>query len=73
MRWKRTTPTTWRADIDGAILYVTRREPRPGVLFQTEVYWPTVNIGGNWIPLVREETLAAAKAACEREVQGVLA
>ena len=67
--WTQTTATTWRADCDGAILYVTQRR-RKG-LFDT--YWPTVNIAGRFIPLVGVDSLEEAKAACEAEVQGVTA
>jgi hypothetical protein len=72
MRWRRTGERTWQAECDGATLYVTRRRPKPGVLFSAETYWPTVKIGKNFTPLVGVETLAEAKAACEAEV-GVMA
>lgn len=65
MNWTRTTETTWRADCDGAILYVTRRRRR--TLFET--YWPTVNIDGQWVPLEGVGTLEEAMVACEREIE----
>ena len=73
MHWKQTTETTWRADGDGVILYVTKRKPRLcGLLQEPDIYWPTVNIGGRFIPLERVETLEEAQAACELEACGAL-
>lgn len=67
MNWIQTTDRTWQATCDGGVLYVTRRRPRPGVLEFVKTYWPTVCIGGRTVPLMREESLEAAQAACERE------
>lgn len=68
MNWIQTTDRTWQATCDRGALYVTRRRPKPGVLEFVETYWPTVNIGGRTVPLMREESLEAAQAACEREM-----
>lgn len=68
MSWIQTTERTWQATCDRGTLYVTRRQPKPDVLFDSPVYWPTVCIGGRTVPLMREETLEAAQAACEHSL-----
>lgn len=73
MNWTRTSERTWQAVCELGTLYVTRRKPKPGVLHFVDTFWPTVCLGGRTVPLMREESLEAAMAACEREAGMVMA